>query len=758
MNTMLTDICSGRSVLKIAALLFLVVGSLLQAASGTAAEPAAQPAQQPLRIGLVLAGGGARGLAHVGVIKYLEEHNIRISAVAGTSMGSIVGGLYASGLSADQIAQIVKTLDWKSAFNDATARDQLTFRQKQEDFDFLVKAKIRFSDRKLSIPLGVVQGQHLNLLLHDLVHQVSDIHDFDKLPIPFRAVATDIVTSEPVILDKGDLAIAMRASMSIPGFFEPMELDGKLLVDGGISKNIPVDVVQAMGVDRIIAIDIGTPLAGREAMDSVFALLGQLTTILTRRNSEQQIALLGPQDILLVPDLGGSGVETMAFDKAELAIKLGYEAAVAMGDKLAVLSTPGSGAAPHALVQNLASPVIDRIEVQQNSRISTQLLRSKITQPIGKPLDKQRIEHDVADIYGLDEFTQVDYTVGLVEDAHVLTVHATAIPHGDRYLKVGLTLDQDNKGENSFGLRGSWRRKAINSLGAEWYSKIQIGGDSILHTEFYQPIDQQQRFFIDTSYEFKRRTLNLAHEGDLYARAHVDSHTVELAPGVNLGDDAALKIGGFALTSDTDIDIGDPRLQSSSANDAGYFAQLLYDTLDRPYFPGSGTRFLTRFQSGQESWGAASGYDALTVMGYHAESFGRNTLTVIGRWQELELDDIYNPVIIPTQLYTLGGFLALSGYTRDSIAGNYLGQGALVYYRRMNQQSLLPVDMPVYLGASFEAGNAWLEKDNVSADELIYAGSLFLGVDSPIGPIYLGIGVAENDQRAIYFQIGQILK
>ena len=758
MNTMLTDICSGRSVLKIAALLFLVVGSLLQAASGTAAEPAAQPAQQPLRIGLVLAGGGARGLAHVGVIKYLEEHNIRISAVAGTSMGSIVGGLYASGLSADQIAEIVKTLDWKSAFDDATAREQLTFRQKQEDFDFLVKAKLRFKDGKLSIPLGLVQGQHLNLLLHDLVHHVSDIHDFDKLPIPYRAVATDIVTSQPVILDKGDLAVAMRASMSIPGFFAPMEIDGKLLVDGGIAKNIPVDVVQAMGVDRIIAIDIGTPLAGREAMDNMFSLIGQLTTILTRRNSEEQIALLGPQDILLVPDLDDSGVETMSFDKAELAIKLGYEAAVAMGDKLAVLATPGAGAAPRAVVQNLAPPVIDRIEVVQNSRISTELLRSKIRQPIGEPLDKPGIEHDIADIYGLDEFTRVDYSVGVVEDEHVLTVHATAIPEGSRYLKVGLTLDQDNKGENSFGLRGSWRQKGINRLGAEWYTMAQVGGDSILRTEFYQPIDMRQRFFVDTSYQFQRRTLNLANKGELYARAHVDSHTVELGPGVNLGDDAALRIGGFALTSDTEVDIGDPRLQSSSANDAGYFAQLLYDTLDRPFFPGSGTRMLTRYQSGKESWGAASGYNALTLIGYHAESFGRNTLTLIGRWQELELDDPYNPVILPTQLYTLGGFLTLSGYTRDSIAGNYLGQGSLLYYRRMDQQSLLPIDMPVYLGASLEAGNVWLEKDNVSADELIYAGSLFLGVDSPIGPIYLGLGVAENDQRAIYLQIGQVLK
>jgi NTE family protein len=717
----------------------------------------AAPADAVPSVGLVLAGGGARGLAHVGVIKYLEEHNIRISAVAGTSMGSVVGGLYASGLNADQIIEIVQNLDWKAAFDDSTPREQLSFRRKQDDYDFLVNGKLRFKGGKLRLPLGIVQGQHLNLLLHDLVSHVSDVHDFDELPIPYRAVAADIATGDPVILSGGDLATAMRASMSIPGFFAPVDLDGKLLVDGGIAKNIPVDVVQAMGVDRLIVIDIGTPLAGRESMENVLSLMGQLTTILTRKNSEQQLALMGPQDFLLVPELDAAGVETMAFEKAELAIRLGYEAAAAIGQQLAALSTPQTQtpAQPTGIARR-EPPVIDRIELVSDSKMSPELLRNKVTQPLGAPFDRSRLENDIADIYGLDDFSRVDYQLGQVDGQEVLTVRATANPAGDKYLKLGMSWDQDSKGDSAFGVRGSWRQKGLNRLGGEWYTVAQLGGRSFFSTEYYQPLDNVQRFFFDANYQFDVRKINLSNDGNVLARTEVTSHLVELSPGMNFGNLAALRVGAFAQDSNADIEIGDPSLASEASRDSGYFAELKVDTLDRPYFPGSGLRLNSRYQVGDENWGADTGYDSWTTSGYAAWSFGEHTVTGLASWRRLDLDEPGPIAAVPAQLFTLGGFLALSGYTRDSLAGNYAGLGALMYYRRLNEQSLLPVDFPIYLGGSLEAGNTWLDNDDVSIDDMIYAGSLFLGVDSPLGPVYLGVGVGEDGQRAVYLQIGQL--
>ena len=724
------------------------------------AGPALAAADTPPRVGLVLAGGGARGLAHIGVIKYLEENNIKVHAVAGTSMGSVIGGLYASGMNAAQVEEVARSLDWRFAFDDSTAREQQSFQRKQEDFDFLIGARMRFKDGKLGIPMGAIEGQHLNLLLHDLVKHVSGIHDFDKLPIPYRAVAADVVTGDAVVMDHGDLAVAMRASMSIPGVFAPIELDGHLLVDGGIAKNIPVDVVQGMGVDRLIVIDIGTPLAKREELGNVLALIGQLTTIMTRKNSEQQLALMREGDVLVLPALDEAGVETMSFEKVDEAIRLGYEAAKALGPQLTALASPGP-AEQVAGIAEVGPPRIDAVRIETDANVSTELLRSRVTQPLGEPLDRERIERDVAEIYGFETFSRVDYQVQPTEAGNELVVRATANPSGVNYLKLGMSWDQDSQGTSEFGLRASWRQRGINRLGAEWYTYGQVGGNSNFGTEFYQPIDPLQRFFVEGRYRFEQRKLNLSQDARVLARAIVDEHLVDLAPGINLGQVAQWRAGVYAGSANTDVEIGAPELSSSSGNDAGYFTELGYDSLDRPYFPSSGLRLTSRYTWSDEGLGASEDYEAWKTAAYGSFSFGRNSFTALGRWAELDLgntaDTVAGSAVFPARAFTLGGFLALSGYTRDSLAGNYLGFAGLTYYRRLTEQSLLPVDMPVYAGASIEAGNTWIDESDASFDDLIYAGSLFLGVDSAVGPIYLGVGMAENSQYALFLKIGQLL-
>ncbi|MBK9468493.1 MAG: patatin-like phospholipase family protein [Gammaproteobacteria bacterium] len=595
------------------------------------------------RVGLVLAGGGARGLAHIGVIKYLEENNIKVHAVAGTSMGSVVGGLYASGMSAAQVEEVARTLDWRFAFNDSTAREQQSFRRKQEDFDFLIGARLRFKDGKLGIPMGAIEGQHLNLLLHDLVRHVSAIDDFDKLPIPYRAVAADVVTGDAVVLDRGDLAVAMRASMSIPGVFAPIELDGHLLVDGGIAKNIPVDVVQGMGVDRLIVIDIGTPLAQREQLGNVLSLIGQLTTIMTRKNSEQQLALMREGDVLILPALDEAGVQTMSFDRVDDAIRLGYEAASALAPQLAAFASPGP-AQQVAGITEPGPPRIDATRVETDANVSTELLRSRVTQPLGEPLDRERLERDIAEIYGFETFSRVDYQVQPTAAGNELVVRAIANPSGENYLKLGMSWDQDSQGTSEFGLRASWRQRGINDLGAEWFTYGQVGGNSNFGTEFHQPLDQLQHYFVEGRYRFDQRRLNLSRDARVLARALVDGHHVDLAPGINFGKVAQWRAGVYAGTANTDVEIGAPELSSRSDNDGGYFTELGYDSLDRPYFPGSGLRLLSRYAWSNGSLGASEDYEAWNTSAFGSFSLGRNSFTAIGRWAELDLDDTGNTV------------------------------------------------------------------------------------------------------------------
>ena len=301
----------------------------------TQAERPASPAQRP-KIGLVLGGGGARGSAHVGVLKVLEELHIPIDFIAGNSMGAIVGGLYASGMTPEEIGRELQTIDWDDTFVDNPPRIDRSYRRKLDDNLYMVKPKLGFSDGEVKTPLAFIHGQKFDLQLSRLTLRASNLHDFDKLPIPFRAVATDLETGRAVVLKSGELSRAIRASMAVPGAFDPVEIDGRLLVDGLVSNNVPVNVARDMGADIVIVVDVGSGLYSRDQIKGALDVVAQLTNILSERNVEQQLATLKPTDILIKPQLGdlGSG----DFTRAGEGIKIGEQAAREMLPTLQRLS------------------------------------------------------------------------------------------------------------------------------------------------------------------------------------------------------------------------------------------------------------------------------------------------------------------------------------------------------------------------------------------------------------------------------------
>ena len=281
-------------------------------------------AERP-KIGLVLGGGGARGAAHIGVLKVIERENIPIDYIAGTSMGAIVGSLYASGKSVAEIEGIVNSIDWQDALTDKGPRSEHSIGSKKNDVEFAISMEAGFNHGKLQLPTGLVQGQRLELLLRRLLIDSSQIKDFDNLPIPFRAVATNLATMKPMVFDSGDLAIAVRASMSVPGAFEPVRYDGMVLVDGGIVDNVPVDVVRAMGADVVIAVDVRTPLQPASELSSIGSILNQVINGLMTAETDKEINTLTPDDIYILPDL--RDVKSGDFSRAHEAVPFGEEAA-----------------------------------------------------------------------------------------------------------------------------------------------------------------------------------------------------------------------------------------------------------------------------------------------------------------------------------------------------------------------------------------------------------------------------------------------
>ncbi|MBD9398583.1 patatin-like phospholipase family protein [Pseudomonas sp. PDM11] len=707
----------------------------------------AQDAQP--RVGLVLSGGAARGLAHIGVIKALEEQGVRIDAIAGTSMGAVIGGLYASGYSVDELEQVALTMDWREVLSDDPPRTDVPFRRKQDDRDFLIKQRLSFrDDGSLGLPLGVIQGQNLALLLERLLVRSSDVRDFDRLPIPFRAVATDIANDEKVVFRSGHLPQVIRASMSIPAVFAPVELDGRLLVDGGMVDNIPVDVARDMGVDRVIVVDIGTPLKPRKELLTVVDVLNQSTTMMTRRNSEQQLATLRDSDVLVQPNM--TGFEVTDFGRSEELIEAGYQAAKALQPRLAQLVRRGGGNPALTLARSAQqrAPVIHAIEVDNDSKVGDEVIRNYIRQPIGEPLDMARLQRDMGTLYGLDYFERVQYRVVSRDERNTLVIDAREKRTGTDYLRLGLNLSDDFNGDSVFNLGASFRKNGINRLGAEWLTRVQLGDRQELFSEFYQPLDVGSRWFVAPSVRVDAWNVESLLDNDPIAEYRVKRYGYGFDIGRQIANNGELRFGVGQAWGDAKVRIGERDQPEFSFTEGYYELQYAFDTMDNVDFPHEGEQIEVKLRQYDASLGADDRYRQWQVNLDKAFSDGPNSLVIGGRYGRT-LDDAE----IVTSSFQLGGARQLSGFRQDALAGQNVSLGRLVYYRRMTPRSFLPLDFPLYLGASLERGRVW-NNDNAFDSGYINAASVFLGYETPLGPLNFSYGLNDENEKALYLNLG----
>ncbi|UCF06581.1 MAG: patatin-like phospholipase family protein, partial [bacterium] len=526
------------------------------------AETSFDTGERP-KIGLALSGGGARGAAHVGVLKVLEQHRIPVDYIAGTSMGSIVGGLYASGMSPAELEALISRIDWIYTFIDRIPRKDRSFRRKRDDDLYLVKHKPGFVGGRLRFPPGILDGQKIDLLLKKYSLPVVAVRDFDDLGIPYRAVATDIVTGDTVVIDHGDLALAMRASMSIPAVFAPREIDGRLLVDGGVSSNLPIDVVRSMGADVVIAIDISTPLLRREQLHSMLDVTHQISNILTRRNSDLQIATLTAEDVFIRPDLGD--ISSASFDRTAEAIPVGVGAAEAAIGELLRLSVSEEEFRAHLAKRGerrrpVTRPLIDEVRIINRSRLTDGVITTRISAEAGKPLDIDRLERDLAQLYGLELFESVYYDITYESDRTVLTVAVQEASWGPNYLQFGVAVFEDFEGPN-FNLAIAYTRTAINRLNGEWRTGIQIGQEPGVFTELYQPFGYSLRNFIHLQASFSEQAESVFDaDGNNLSEFNVTRYGAGLAGGRELGTWGEIRAGIIREAGEYKMQVGDPNV------------------------------------------------------------------------------------------------------------------------------------------------------------------------------------------------------
>lgn len=703
--------------------------------------------QEPDRptVGLVLSGGGAKGMAHVGVLRVLEEIRVPVDLVVGTSAGSAVAALYATGMPVAEIERRFLELDWLSSFRDDPGRVYKPVRRKRNDWRLPMVPGLGVSAKGLHLGGGLIAGQNLGFILNELTRNASLVDNFDELPIPFRAVATDLETGDEVVISHGNLAEAVRASMSIPAVYAPVERNGQLLVDGGVANNLPISVARDMGADVVIAVDITDPLQASEDIQEAFSVVGQLTTLLTRRNTDNQLAQLTDKDILLRPDLQGYG-STNFYDGLAL-FELGATEARAHAVALNRLSVSAQGW--HHYRQKLSvdhwqpGPVA-RIEFRQGSRLSSDFLRERIRQQPGQVLEVDQLEADLKRIYGLGYYESVTWSLVPSAQGPVLIIQAREKSWGPNYLSFGLNYEDNFDGDTRFNLAAGLRMTELTRLGAEWQTGVQLGTQPWVRTQWYQPLGYGYDQFAVVGLQYNRDDYSIYSNGERVAEIDVTFRQVDLAIGAELGGNAEARLGYVRGLATVENNIGARVAPNDDVHQGHVSVQLVHDSLSDPFYPKSGAFAGLRGQVERDDLGSDRNFDSVEGMLLGTGSWQRYNLMglVWGRKITRGEPGLENQA-------RLGGFRQLSAYAPGEITGNDAAL-ASVYARR---EFGGPV-APWFTGVGFEAGNAWESMGEAGWSDTVRSYSVFGGVDTFLGPVQLSVSYNNEDNWTAYLNIG----
>jgi len=764
-----------RSIIAVIA----VFSSFVVHASSPSTDTTVTSKHRPV-IAVVLAGGGAKGAAHVGVLKALEELNIPIDIITGTSMGAYVGGLYAAGQSAEQIRENIDQVDWNSGYRDKVDRSQRHIREKEFEDRYQIDADLgfRYDSLEVRVPKGVIQGQNMLRLIRQAVGHIPRLNSFDDLPIRYRAVATDIVNLEPYVLDNGYLVDALMASMSVPSVLPPYEVDGHMLVDGGVTNNMPIDVARSMGADIVIAVDISTDYKNAEQFTTYITVADQLSNYLVRQSSQKQAEALLKDDIYLKPDVGG--METIEFDRLDEAYLKGYESARVALDKLRKLSLFSSEYNHYRLnIEKNALPLelsdtwhFGELNLINDSHYSDTVLSEMLDIPLGQPVSTQQLEERISQLYALDRFELIFYDVESVDGIDKLIVHVREKSWGPNYLTFRLALEDDFDEQSRYSVGMSNSFTALDDIGSELRLEMEMGTDRRIALEYFRPISLNQQVFTSAAIKYQNEQRKFSDEdievvglkaSENYFEVSYVELIGELAVGYQYNPWDEVKFGFRATNGDAGFSElpshGDMEYQRR-----GVFARYRFDTLDNKKFPRDGlyvdmeymrSRDVAESTENNVANNSHEWVSEYSISAVAARSYERHTLVAQGDLAGLDSKHFDYPI----NPLSIGGFLNLSGIPSNSLNGQNKAYASMIYRYRWFDNDFGLFTSPVYLGASYEYGGVWSDSDlSLSQAPLFKAGALFAGIDSPVGPIMFGYGHTENSYNSVYLAIGASFK
>ena len=715
--------------------------------------PAAAQSRPP--VGVAFGGGSAHGLAHVGVIRWLEEHHIPIDRAAGTSMGALAAGFFATGMPAAELQSLLHDMDWNTVFAASTFQFK-NVRRKSDARSF--PSRMAFGLKGgLSAPTSPNTGQQIDLLLNRIAAPYYAVASFDDLPTPLRVVAVDLLTAKPIVLERGSLALSMRASMSFPGIFPPVQMDGRVLVDGGVMNNLPADIVRDMGAAHVIAVNVND-LADLQTVNySVFGLMGAALDAMMRSNTRTTIA--AADVIINVPMAGFSSTD---FSRSDALIEAGYQAAEAMREQLLPLAVSEAEWARWVEHRRVARKSADltpaSVEVRGLAAADSRRLEHLLAHHVGRPLDPAAIERDLGQLSALDRYEQISWhLITTASGAPGLEVEATAKPYSPPFLMFGLNVENTTSDQFRVGVTSRFLTFDAVGSGSELRLDATVGSDPGAAASLYVPF--AGAIFITPYGSLTKRTFSVVDSGADIAQYGQTEWETGVDLGVNLGRNSDVRVGASLGHLAARVHIGNPGLPEFRGRRTVAYASWRLDTQDRAVVPTQGLlaraayrHFIagagvTEPDAGERS---STGTGQLSAEANQFWTFNdhHRLFVLAGGGTSVR----HQPLIVDR--FELGSPMHLGAYSAGELAGDHYLIATAGYLRELTR---LPEFLggPMYAGAWLEAGDAFDDRQKLSWRTNATTGFI---MDTFAGPLLLAASYGSGTRWRAYVSIGRMFR
>ena len=707
-------------------------------------------------VGVAFGGGSARGIAHVGVIRWLEEHRIPIDVAAGTSMGGLIGGAFATGMDAREVEAFIGSVDWDELFG-ASSFAYKNIRRKADARAY--PSRLEFGLRGGIVPpTALNNGESVELLLGRIAAPYFDVEDFDDLPTPFRTVAVDLLTARAVVMRSGSLADAMRATMSLPLIFPPVDANGQVLIDGGTMNNIPADIVEEMGADHVVAVNVGD-LSDREGVSyTMFGIAGNTLDAMMRASTKRALAAA---DVVINVPLEEYG--SLDWRRAIDLIREGYQAAEAMRDQLlpfAVSETEfESWRASRQGRRRIELPPPAFVQMEGFAEGDQRRLDALLERHVGVPLDMNALEQDLSILAGLDRYQTVTWRLLRDSARRVgLRVQGRVKPYAPPFMMLGVNLE--NTTSSDFRITATARYLAFDTVGSGSELRVDgtVGSDPGVAIELYRPIGSTA-LFVAPYAGAGRQLFDRIEDDSVIARYSQAVGRVGLNVGVNLGARSDLRAGAYVGRTTTSIEVGDPGFPELRGKETGAELAWRIDTQDSPVIPSVGLHSRVKasrvfngpdIRVGEQTIDYEASLTQLTAVGNQFWSKGPGNRLFISGGLGTSFD---STPLLPDQ-FTLGTPFRLGAYSTGELRGSHYYVATGGYLRRIGR---LPDFMggPVFAGGWVENGDAFDDWDDAG---LRTNGGVGLIMDTLLGPVIVSGSWDFDGRWRTYFGVGRLFR